>query len=82
MAFAKRKMPLVVGATGVVIERLMLSRLYKLDHLYGLFPREQVLVLRYRQMVDEPVQTLDRICAFRCRSARSCSRPTLDHCEL
>jgi branched-chain amino acid transport system permease protein len=28
--------PLVVGFTGVVIERLMLSRLYKLDHLYGL----------------------------------------------
>jgi len=28
--------PLIVGATGVVIERLMLSRLYKLDHLYGL----------------------------------------------
>ena len=28
--------PLVVGAIGVVIERLMLSRLYKLDHLYGL----------------------------------------------
>jgi branched-chain amino acid transport system permease protein len=28
--------PLVVGATGVVIERLMLSRLYQLDHLYGL----------------------------------------------
>src|SRR3954469_22326714 len=28
--------PLVVGATGVVIERLMISRLYKLDHLYGL----------------------------------------------
>ena len=28
--------PLVVGASGVVIERLMLSRLYKLDHLYGL----------------------------------------------
>jgi branched-chain amino acid transport system permease protein len=28
--------PVVVGATGVVIERLMLSRLYKLDHLYGL----------------------------------------------
>lgn len=28
--------PLVVGATGMVIERLMLSRLYKLDHLYGL----------------------------------------------
>ena len=28
--------PLVVGALGIVIERLMLSRLYKLDHLYGL----------------------------------------------
>jgi branched-chain amino acid transport system permease protein len=28
--------PIVVGVTGVVIERLMLSRLYKLDHLYGL----------------------------------------------
>jgi branched-chain amino acid transport system permease protein len=28
--------PIVVGATGVFIERTMLSRLYKLDHLYGL----------------------------------------------
>jgi branched-chain amino acid transport system permease protein len=28
--------PLIVGATGIVIERLMLSKLYKLDHLYGL----------------------------------------------
>jgi branched-chain amino acid transport system permease protein len=28
--------PLAVGATGVVVERLMLSKLYKLDHLYGL----------------------------------------------
>ena len=28
--------PLLVGVTGVVIERTMLSRLYKLDHLYGL----------------------------------------------
>src|SRR5437762_4634298 len=28
--------PLAVGAFGVVIERTMLSRLYKLDHLYGL----------------------------------------------
>jgi branched-chain amino acid transport system permease protein len=27
--------PIIVGATGIVIERLMLSRLYKLDHLYG-----------------------------------------------
>jgi branched-chain amino acid transport system permease protein len=28
--------PLLVGLTGVVIERLMISKLYKLDHLYGL----------------------------------------------
>src|SRR5258705_10795689 len=28
--------PLAVGAVGIVIERTMLARLYKLDHLYGL----------------------------------------------
>jgi branched-chain amino acid transport system permease protein len=28
--------PIVVGAFGMVLERTMLSRLYKLDHLYGL----------------------------------------------
>ena len=28
--------PVIVGATGMVIERLMLSKLYRLDHLYGL----------------------------------------------
>ncbi|GLK79516.1 branched-chain amino acid ABC transporter permease [Methylopila turkensis] len=28
--------PLIVGATGVVLERLLISRLYKLDHIYGL----------------------------------------------
>jgi len=28
--------PIVIGALGIVIERTMLSRLYKLDHLYGL----------------------------------------------
>ncbi len=28
--------PLAIGAFGVIIERTMLSRLYKLDHLYGL----------------------------------------------
>jgi branched-chain amino acid transport system permease protein len=28
--------PVVVGITGVVIERTMLAKLYKLDHLYGL----------------------------------------------
>ena len=28
--------PVIVGATGVVLERLLISRLYHLDHLYGL----------------------------------------------
>ncbi|WP_376090985.1 branched-chain amino acid ABC transporter permease [Roseomonas sp. CCTCC AB2023176] len=28
--------PLIIGALGVAMERLMISRLYKLDHLYGL----------------------------------------------
>src|SRR6187455_3433197 len=28
--------PVAVGITGIIIERLMLARLYKLDHLYGL----------------------------------------------
>src|SRR3546814_16043506 len=28
--------PLVVGASGTVIERFLLRRLYDLDHLYGL----------------------------------------------
>ncbi len=36
----------------------------QLEDLFTLFPREQVLVLRYRLLVDEPTQTLDQICAF------------------
>jgi Sulfotransferase domain len=36
----------------------------QLEHLYRLFRREQVLVLRYLSMVDRPAETLDRICAF------------------
>jgi branched-chain amino acid transport system permease protein len=28
--------PLIVGFTGVILERTMIARLYKLDHLYGL----------------------------------------------
>jgi branched-chain amino acid transport system permease protein len=28
--------PVIVGATGIVVERLLISRLYNLDHLYGL----------------------------------------------
>ncbi|WP_219471233.1 sulfotransferase family protein [Nonomuraea rhizosphaerae] len=36
----------------------------QLAHLFELFPREQVLVFRYRDLVDRPAETLDRICAF------------------
>jgi hypothetical protein len=36
----------------------------QLEHLFQVFPREQVLVLRYRDLVDSPGTTLDRICAF------------------
>ena len=28
--------PIIVGATGIILERLLISRLYHLDHLYGL----------------------------------------------
>ena len=36
----------------------------QLEHLYSVFPREQVLVIRYRDLVDDPPGTLDRICEF------------------
>jgi hypothetical protein len=36
----------------------------QLDHLLGVFPREQVHILRYRDMVDRPAETLDAICTF------------------
>jgi hypothetical protein len=36
----------------------------QLAHVFSLFPREQVLVLRYRLLIDSPAQTLDRICSF------------------
>jgi hypothetical protein len=36
----------------------------QLQDLYTLFPREQVLVFRYRSLIDSPAQTLDRICDF------------------
>lgn len=36
----------------------------QLEHLYSLFPREQVHVLRYRELVDSPAGTLDRVCRF------------------
>jgi hypothetical protein len=36
----------------------------QLEQLYSVFPREQVLVFRYRALVDTPARVLDRICAF------------------
>ena len=36
----------------------------QLKHAFSLFPREQVLVLRYRRLIDAPTATLDGICAF------------------
>jgi sulfotransferase family protein len=36
----------------------------QLEHLYTLFPRQQVLVFRYVRLVDEPARVLDEICAF------------------
>jgi hypothetical protein len=36
----------------------------QLDHLYTVFPREQVHILRYRLLVNEPARALDSICGF------------------
>jgi Sulfotransferase family len=36
----------------------------QLEHLLSVFPREQVHVLRYRQLIDDPAGTLDDICGF------------------
>ena len=36
----------------------------QVQHLYKHFPREQVLLLRYRDLKDAPAATLDRVCAF------------------
>ncbi|GAA1852063.1 sulfotransferase [Pseudonocardia ailaonensis] len=36
----------------------------QLEHLFTLFPREQILLLRYRELRDEPVRTADRVCRF------------------
>ncbi|MQY09327.1 sulfotransferase family protein [Actinomadura macrotermitis] len=36
----------------------------QLQHLYKLFPEEQILLLRYRDVRDDAAATLDRICAF------------------
>jgi hypothetical protein len=36
----------------------------QLQHLYRYVARDRVLVLRYRQLVDRPGETLDLVCAF------------------
>jgi Sulfotransferase family len=36
----------------------------QLAHLLGLFSRDQILLLRYRELREEPVATLDKVCDF------------------
>lgn len=36
----------------------------QLEHLYSLVPREQVLLLLYRELREHPLETLDRVCTF------------------
>ena len=36
----------------------------QLEHLYSVFPREQVLVLLYRELREQPAETLDRVTGF------------------
>ncbi len=36
----------------------------QLERAFSLFPREQVLVLRYRRLIEEPAAVLDQICGF------------------
>ncbi len=36
----------------------------QLQHLYSVFPREQVLVFRYRSLIEDPVRALDQVCQF------------------
>jgi sulfotransferase family protein len=36
----------------------------QLERLYEVFPREQVLVFRYRALIENPAAALDRVCAF------------------
>jgi hypothetical protein len=36
----------------------------QVQHLFKIFPRDQVLLLRYRELKDAPGATLDRVCEF------------------
>jgi Sulfotransferase family len=37
---------------------------HQFQNLYRHFTREQILLLRYRDLTDAPAETLDRVCAF------------------
>ena len=50
----------------------------QLEHLYAIFPPEQVFVLRYRQLIDNTSAVLDEICAL----PRRADRTRLDHSEI
>jgi Sulfotransferase domain len=36
----------------------------QLEHLYQVFPREQVFLFRYRTLIERPAQVLDQLCGF------------------
>lgn len=36
----------------------------QLERLYSVFPRDQVIVFRYRSLLENPAQVLDQICGF------------------
>jgi hypothetical protein len=36
----------------------------QIEHLFQVFPRDQVLLLRYKELKDSPAATLDRVCSF------------------
>jgi hypothetical protein len=36
----------------------------QLLHLYSQFPSDQVLLFRYKELIADPVRTLDKVCAF------------------
>jgi Sulfotransferase family len=36
----------------------------QLEHLYSMFPRDQVLLLMYRDLRERPTEVLDQVCAF------------------
>ncbi len=36
----------------------------QVQHLYSVFPADQVLLLRYRDLLEDPADVLNRICAF------------------